>query len=151
MGGTSQGSGEDLGQHDAGGVNMTDGIEIGLGGKSVRLTGPHTILIVAVLGLLGFLGWLFWDMTKVSAASTVLAKVDTHSQKNNADHDEIKSAIKEQTEVIREKGQKQIDQAEFQNYMLFFATDEEKKNIKQRLHKPKILQDMDEEERRRHR
>lgn len=120
-------------------------VTLGMNGKTVTMRGSYTTIIIIITSLALFIGWLLWSVVTSGSSSSMTAAVEKHNEQTWREHTEIRKSLDEQTSVLREQRELQ----EEQNYMLFFATPEEKQKLQDAARRPARFQRWMEEERRR--
>lgn len=119
-------------------------VTLGLNGKTVTMRGSYTTIIMIIMGLTLFIGWLLWNVVSAGNTSYVSAAITKHGEQTSREHVEIRQTLEAQTQVLKEQRELQ----EEQNYMLFFATPEEKRQLQDAARRPARFQRWMEEERR---
>lgn len=101
---------------------MLEGITLEHGGKVFKVTGITMALVVIIACLVAYIVWFL--------------SVDTRRQ-----HEAIAKILEEQGRVAAESNKRQADATEEQNFMLFYATPEQLKKIRERVKVPERLRE----------
>jgi hypothetical protein len=113
-------------------VIPSDELRIGFGSNTVAVRGIFAAILIVVTALSLFVAYILWESVQRGGDAHLAAIMESHNRISESDHNAIRNAIDAQTEVLRQ--QKALQ--EEQNYMLFFATPDEKEKLRMWIQQP---------------